>query len=199
MSHNIGAVKSLCNTGILLLKGKVEAEGDISSVAHSYLATNTFGATFTRPSSASDRIYLSSAVADYLYQSNPYSVLIIIKMTVCSNINIAASIDVRIRDALGNPTGFATVGGFNPKMLVKLEPGGNDIVFSIQADLLARGNYIMSIDIAKPNVAYYDRVEDCLSIFVDAIPPMGSNRVLDQSWGFGSVQFVASIDGNCVR
>lgn len=49
VSHNMGVIAQLCNTGILLNKGKIEEMGNISSVINRYISHNdsTVGAVYT--------------------------------------------------------------------------------------------------------------------------------------------------------
>ena len=50
----------------------------------------------------------------------------------------------------------------------------------------ASGSYILSVDVALPNVVYYDRVEDCLAIDIDGLSD-ARLKVLNQAWGWGSI------------
>ena len=45
VSHNMGQVASLCNTGILLNKGRVEEQGSINSIINRYYNENSLNAT----------------------------------------------------------------------------------------------------------------------------------------------------------
>jgi lipopolysaccharide transport system ATP-binding protein len=41
VSHNMAAVKSLCNSGLIMLNGKIHYQGDVNTAVSMYLSTNT--------------------------------------------------------------------------------------------------------------------------------------------------------------
>ncbi len=50
VSHNMASIRSLCNRGILLEKGRVKADGEVNSICDMYLSDSleTLGAAWTR-------------------------------------------------------------------------------------------------------------------------------------------------------
>ena len=106
------------------------------------------------------------------------------------------SVDLRVKDALGTPVGFGTVGACNPRELIVLEVGENPLVFRVGARGLANGRYSLSVDVAEPLVQMFDQVEDALIVEVEAVSQRDSLRRLDQAWGYGSTLFEMSLAGS---
>jgi hypothetical protein len=57
----------------------------------------------------------------------------------------------------------------------------------------AKGNCVLTVDLAEPNIQYFDRLEDFLAILLNPLSKKGSIRTLDQQWGFSSFNLPAVI------
>jgi len=44
------------------------------------------------------------------------------------------------------------------------------------------------MDLGKPDVEYYDSVDNCLSFEIIRSPAAGARRVLQQAWGYGAYE-----------
>ncbi|MBW4630326.1 MAG: hypothetical protein KME30_00010 [Iphinoe sp. HA4291-MV1] len=98
---------------------------------------------------------------------------------------MSVGLDLRLTDGIGNPVGFGSLGTLNAKHLIKLKLGINTISFRMPINQLAIGKYFISLDLAKPDVEYYDKIENCLAFEVTRPPEEGGIVVLSQTWGFG--------------
>jgi hypothetical protein len=67
-----------------------------------------------------------------------------------------------------------------------LSRGNNRVEDKVPARDFASGSYFLSVDVALPNVVYYDRVEDCLAIDIGGLSD-ARLKALNQSWGWGSI------------
>ncbi len=71
--------------------------------------------------------------------------------------------------------------------MVSIKSGISHIVVFLPAPRLAAGNYSFSIDLTLPTICYYDRVEDCVSLSVEAVGAEVGVSPLKQEFGYGSI------------
>jgi lipopolysaccharide transport system ATP-binding protein len=187
VSHNMSALQALCTKGILLNRGLVEGYNLISDVVACYMSRNTDKMSFSRECRPASHIYVSDGNAEYCPSANGSGEKINVTLKINSDALASVSVDFRIKDAFGNPVAFATVGGFNNANIVKLSPPKTVTTIEIDVGILAMGMYSIGVDIANPNIRYYDRLDDCFSIILYPISSNSSTRRLDQRWGYGSV------------
>ncbi len=72
VSHNMGQVASLCNTGILLNKGRVEEQGSINSIINRYYNENSLNATVL-----------------FNFEDNSLKDLYVKSISICNQLNLA--------------------------------------------------------------------------------------------------------------
>lgn len=183
VSHNMSAIQLLCDRCILMCKGNVKADTDASSAVQLYLSDNSASEAFVRlqqtnlnPTLVSGRIASNKQL---LHSSIQIEVEI-----YSQEVNIVA-LEMRLTDAIGNPTAFGSLGALDPSDKIKLKPGVNSISFEFPINQLALGKYFISLDITRPEIEYYDQAENCLFFEVVRPPAPGRTRVLSQSSGFG--------------
>lgn len=96
------------------------------------------------------------------------------------------SLDIRLTDGLGSAVGYGSFGTLCSDDSLQLEPGLNEIRFSLDTSRLAEGMYALSFDLTHPHVEYFDRAEQCLEFSVSQTIHQGRTRALLQTWGYGS-------------
>ena len=99
------------------------------------------------------------------------------------------SLDVRLKDELGNPVGFSSLGSLNSNERLFLVEGDQVLSFALIVDQLAVGKYLLSLDLTVPFVEVLDRAENCLSFEVVRPPAKEKSLVLQQSWRYGCYEF----------
>ena len=72
VSHNMGQVASLCNTGILLNNGRVEEQGSINSIINRYYNENSLNATVL-----------------FNFEDNSFKELYVKSISICNQLNAA--------------------------------------------------------------------------------------------------------------
>lgn len=195
VSHNMGVVRSLCSTGILLSQGAIVATGDMRGIIKAYEGSASDVAhTFHRGSSENaHRPTLRYAEVAKHPQAQASDETLLIRMRIHSPSRTDVNVDLRIKDRNGVPVAFATLGSLASKRPLKLKHGHNDAEISVQFAPLAKGSYSISVDLTIPAVEHLDRVEDCLAFDWDPAVSPGDLKVLDQSWGYGSVKLDACL------
>ncbi len=153
VSHNMAAVKSLCNRGIVLEHGKVKFDGDIEHAVSYYLSgdseianqkifgsdhenlefklekisINGRGKSFKEPLSESDEIHLNTSI--------------IIKNEKAQSYHITYH--------LYNEMGEALFSFTHPKDQVALEYGANELTCTFPASFFQSGQYYLSLFLIK--------------------------------------------------
>ena len=193
VSHNMAAVQALCANAFLIDKGLLTFASQTAAVIRKYSETRGSDNPFFRTSRNLSPIYLTNANGKYEQSKESESAKIKFKLEVTVTTKLRAAFEIRVKDHLGVPVAFATIGGFNTAEVVSFVVGQHSYVVEIDASCLAKGSYLFSVDIAYPNILYFDRAEDCLEIDVDPVVSDGSTRMLEQRYGFGCVHLGAKL------
>jgi lipopolysaccharide transport system ATP-binding protein len=186
VSHNMGAVQTLCTQAIMLKQGKVHLCGPTYHVVADYLASGALSQKFEWAGESPYPIRIRSA--EVVIKDGPtgpeMEVATVIRATQPANV----SVDIQVLDRSGSPVGFAAVGSFNQGQEIRLEGGHTRVISRHSLGAMANGSYLLTVGVADPGVYYHDRVEQCLKFELQSPPPPDCYRRLQQSWGFGSVE-----------
>ena len=153
VSHNIAAVKSLCNKGILLDRGNIVAIGQINDVAENYRISGS-DATSKYSAVKGKDIFVKSA--DFLgnnvefYSDEDINFIFNISNSISNLENVYFL--VRIMNSDEQPL-------FSSQY--KLENFSLQLKMTIAKDFLVKGFYHLSLFIYKPGSAPYDVVDKC--------------------------------------
>lgn len=183
VSHNMGAVQALCKNSIYLQQGQLKMQGSTTQIIQSYLndqprATNTIRTADAVKQCAVLQVEKTAQNAQFTEVS----------VHIHATRSMACALDVRLSSIDLTPSGFGSLGTFNPEEKVQLQPGNNIIPFRLPTSTLANGLYYLGIDLTEPDKEYYDRVEQALLIEVANQPIVPAGRVLQLDWKYGSTQ-----------
>ena len=191
VSHNVAAVRTLCKSAISLKQGEIAHSGSTAYVLSAYGVGVYSGTEFVRTNKGTKQLSITNSAVSYSEDLHTRGAELIVELSIYSSDDRKASIDIRVKDFFGSGIAFASIGAFDPTNLVCFREGTNEFRISIEATSLAQGNYVLSVDLAEPNVQYFDRLEDCLAISLNPLCKNGSIRTLDQRWGIGSLNLPA--------
>ncbi len=184
VSHQLDAVKALCTRAVLLENGRLTMDGTVEQILDSYLkegADSEYVCTNNKHKNV--QIARARVLRD---DSQPQDV--IFEIHVESDRHLTCSVDVRLTDPIGRAVGFGTCGTLDSSKGIELQQGINRLRLSLSAERLAVGTYYVSLDVTKPFVEYFDRVEKCLTFSIDHTPNATRSHAFLQSWGYGSVE-----------
>jgi lipopolysaccharide transport system ATP-binding protein len=193
VSHNMGAVRSLCIRGLLLDRGKVQIDGSVSKAIASNASQLNFTNKFSRPVHECAKPTIGSVRVLEPSRSRSGSTYVLIELSVVTSQQTRTSIDIRLKDAYSVPVGFGSVGAFKAICPVHLVAGRNHITLKMSVCQLACGEYSVSVDLTYPFVEFFDRVEDCVRFKIEADFRGASVRTLEQDWGYGSIKLPLQI------
>jgi len=186
VSHNLSSVMNLCQTGILLERGRLNFAGGIRQAINLYGGQDAMQSGFMRQAQANGSPtlvqgrWLEHDSGDYSRRG--------LELKIHSGAKAETSVDLRVTDAAGNAVGFASVGSLDPGEMIALLPGLNVVTLRLKTESLAIGSYKVSVDLTLPEVQYHDRAERCLTLEFVRPPTSGRGRVMNQAWGYGSIE-----------
>ncbi len=168
VSHNIGAIKSLCSKGLLLVTGCLEESGDINNVVSKYLSTsNNFTGCikWTEADAPGDQdlklISLATTRAGYKETHFDDDAEIDIEKEIIASKNLPnATIGMIIKNQEGQPV-LHVASNLKDKSF-KIKKGINKIRYSIPSNLLLHGQYSITIAGVEPNLHTYFRLVDAI-------------------------------------
>jgi lipopolysaccharide transport system ATP-binding protein len=193
VSHNMSAIQTLCTRCIVLQGGRILADAPTAAAVQVYLNESAPSGSFTRPAQPDGRPTMTSGTTRFLPNDNR-SLRVDLEITSCRAQKLG--IDLRLQDAAGFVVGFGSVGGLDYHQLLHIQPGRQMISTILDTGQLAVGSYLLSLDLAVPNVEYLDRAETCLSFDVVRAAEGGASRVLSQTWGMGSYEIPVKLSAN---
>ena len=188
VSHNMAAVRALCNSCLLLRAGRVQAAGDPGEVIAQYVSHDSQSLAFSRAPLASDRPHVTAATIEEIAQGpRPGQRVLNIRVQAHSMREMNVEISALLRDNMGAPVAFAPVGSLISESPARLRPGANAFLLAIDISCLALGQYAITLHISRPLGEVFDICPDCLLFdlgsehFSEVINPFR------QDWQVGSV------------
>ncbi|MDZ7949477.1 ABC transporter ATP-binding protein [Nostoc sp. DedQUE09] len=186
VSHNMGTIQSLCSRCILLNSGLVIADDIPASIVQLYLENSSVSNNFTRLPQKSGKPSIVSG--EVISQPQFEDTKILINLNIHTNEQRNISLELRLSDNTGITIGFGNFGIYRSHEVIELKAGLNFVSFTLSISQLAVGSYFISLDLALPWLEIYDRLENCLLFEVVRPAKDGTNCVMLQSWGYGSVE-----------
>ncbi len=186
VSHNMSAIQSLCRRAIVLQQGQVLTDQLASAAVQLYLRDAAVANFFSRPAAGDGRPTLVHGRLTHDDCGGCPGIQLMLEIATTES--RCVSMDMRLTDGLGVPAGFGSLGSLDARQLLELQGGVNTVSARIPLDRLAVGNYLLSLDLTVPDIEFLDRADNCLSFDVARPPAPGSLRVLNQAWGYGSVE-----------
>lgn len=186
VSHNMSVVQALCTRALLIDAGSLKVDDDAASAVKTYLIDSSNSNSFVRPEQPSGQPTIVSGQITMMSQGpDPY---IQIDIVISTQIRQRVSLDMQLTDGVGTPIGFGSLGTLNSDQQLDLNLGSSPICFIVPINQFALGMYWVSLDLTRPEIEFYDRVQNRLSFEIVRAPSNGATRVLPQSWNYGSFE-----------
>ncbi len=187
VSHNLGAVVSLCERGILLDRGKLKEEGSISSVINRYLKTDVnenFGYVRNRKSISPVFIKTIELINEKQDLANSFKhnekIGLIIQLHKDEKINAEYKLLVTVQDKMRRKISSA-----------ETVINASNIQLWIDENFLTRGDYCLQCIVYIPAVAQYDLIEECCNFsIIDGGSAFSHLETFDYGIVFGKYTWV---------
>ena len=193
VSHNMAAIKNLCSNAMLFQGGFLTMIDSTAKVVEQYVCDHKADVAFCRLPQVGGKPTVTSA----RILSNPYALdgALILELTISATTIDRVAVNLWISDHLSNPVGYGSLGTFAGDDMITLRPNGLDTHVRLQmpTNYLARGRYLLSLELTDPCVEQYDHVDAALTFESLRLPEFGRRYVLTQSWGVGSVEFPVTL------
>lgn len=184
VSHNMGAVQTLCGSAIMLEKGRLRSLGQVAEIVELYNSGREVGGFSGRENKQSFRAFIRDASVDVIEQDGKPAIKLCCHLRTAIRSRLA--MEIGVRDAQGMPVGFASYGALNANEIIKFKDQEATLELVLDASILADGRYYLSLNLSIPDVEFLDRIEDCLEFSIEAKPEPQCYRRVKQEWGFGS-------------
>jgi lipopolysaccharide transport system ATP-binding protein len=180
VSHNMTAVKVLCQRGIVIDEGHIKFDGSTSNAVDFYLADKRLSEEIIIPIAERKRgrnCSLRAKIVDITVisdgQRNPKIIdpfkPLIVQMKVESNIDLRCSADLAISDEMQNICLFDS--GYIHGQDIFVKPGMNTIKCHINPLNLFCGNYSITCEICIHGQETIDSIENAYSFSIDECDP----------------------------
>jgi lipopolysaccharide transport system ATP-binding protein len=192
VSHNMGAVKMLCNRSIVLFKGTKILEGDVIDSLSKYLSFGEFNPNtdkkYTRDKTLIGKsIYIKEVILDDNIDLDFFRLKIDVK--IFSKIFSKVSINISLKDGLGFPVAAGFIHYFEPNLLI-IEPGINEFTIITSRINLALGKYKLNLELVLPGVESLDFLEEFIQFELSNDNISNRSLGIDQNWGLGSTEIL---------
>ncbi len=184
VSHNMGPIKNLCSTAILLKQGKVLLTGGTIPVIGAYFDSRSH-ATSTALNVLCNEITNGSVALNHGDDISAH-----IDLTI--NSSIAFAVEAQLLDRSGSQVAYAEIGATHEGKKIPCVEGEHSFEFTIPSSNLANGVYYLTIEITVPFERYLARTKEQLTVEINNGAP-GATRIFTQDWGIASVRLPSNI------
>lgn len=183
VSHNMGAVSSLCHSGVHLVRGGLNFRGEIEECVANYLRESQAATVYEKRQPPKTRAWIQSARIlgeGGIAHGEPLE----FEMVVISQESFRMGLDWRIRSELGVPLIWGCP-HLQYGQTEQLNVGENRFRFVIPSLPLSEGSYRMSLDIDVPQTEYVERIEDCLEFQIKSCVLGSPGHSIKAIWNKG--------------
>lgn len=187
VSHNMAAVKGLCNNGILLENGQLVNQGSINKVVDHYLKSNSSHNRWTGIDGDNNMSLLKAEIYNEVGgESFKNTDHIDVRMTFQLGETFRdIVIGVSIFSGIGNPIVGLLYNDYND--LNEMNPGIYEVTFRIPNNTLATGDYEMDFNLSIPYVKRVTTKKSNLSFSVSADSDYGNRFYMQNNTFLNSI------------
>lgn len=192
VSHNMGAVQALCQSCMFMQSGRMIAKTGVAEALSAYAASTSNVASFSvadEPGGSLSVQHVGVEIEDLPVQG----VRLTLKLRVRSSKQQSVSVDLRLRDVVRSPIGFASLGAIRTDQMVQFGEGVFDVTMQTIIGDIAEGRYYLSLDLTVPNSHYIQRREDCAFFDVTRNAALHGKRPHEYAWGLGAMFFESTL------
>lgn len=186
VSHNMSAIRALCNRGILLNKGLIHSQGSIENIISDYLSFNINDENSKYLSSISqNKPHFKSVVLKN--QNIAYGDDLELLVTLSSPTSADVGIEIEIHDEKGYKVSYSSTAPMQSE-LIKIEPNKEkSLKIDIENLKFASGDYFVYLWLIKPWAEDYDQTPIPLKFTINISDPFKTGFDFKQSYGRGNV------------
>ena len=173
VSHNMAAVKSLCNKGILLENGEISFVGDTRDALNKYTQTNLNSNEYVMPRLDADKNGKKIFFTDVKCFLNKQVLQVIVKYNANEDCGAVVALKVSNQDQIDIFTILDT--DINPSCFSK-KKGKHGIIFNIPVEFLIEGVYSVTCSLSDMKSERFDFLDDLISFEITTPPEYIKNH-----------------------
>ena len=190
VSHNMAAVKQLCNHGILLKNGKLKLESNVDEIISNYVSSSdqSFlnGLSYQCIDRKDKKMFIKSATLEIDYSKKDFQ--IVLNLTIVSTISTKASLNIGLIDGMGLPIGYGCSHYSNTYF--SIVKGENSVQINSQPIALSFGKYSLNFELVDPGYEFFDIVDNAISFEISSDFFTQKQSSILQTWGKGSIELL---------
>ena len=191
VSHNMAAVRSLCNRGIVLDQGKMVFDGGVDEAVDFYVGQSALKEdglimdkiVFCKSYLSIDEILINGTSANYTALEPGQEFLdIVIRGTTQDPMKCEVKFIIKKLD--GTPMAALIEGRYTGK-LIDMEPGPFEIVKHIRLPkYIADGDYLVDLHLHQPYIQTFLKADNCFRFHVDGFYDSFAHPIFLKDEGF---------------
>jgi lipopolysaccharide transport system ATP-binding protein len=193
VSHDMGIISSLCDSGLHLESGRGVFHAKIEEATSAYMSTSHGRKQFAvaKPH-VGDKPGISAA--QIVNEPSESHERLTLALRIFSPDKRQVALDIILKDSCGSKIAFGSLGTFDSRQLLALSPGEQCCLVTIPTKDLANGVYHLRADLCRPDVERYCLVDDMVEFEVCRSDKSVERRELNQNWRFGSFKLQVFLD-----
>ena len=202
VSHNMGSVRALCKTGLLLDNGMVSYQGEINDVVDYYLSSSNFLRTATHvdiDDSMRDKNRSQDAILT-MAEFAKYEAVFASDEDITIRVKVKSKRDIKdLRVNIGVlDTQDVQIGGYSSNAFFDIKAGEEKMLeYTLCNHNLAMGTYSLAFSVGTGNAqegeTNFDVVHHVLSFDIDRISNTDSKHFMKWDRGWGNICFQATM------
>lgn len=185
VSHNMSAIRALCNRGILLKRGQIAIDGEIDAVIDDYMQENQ---------SAKSNVYSVEKKSinpffekiELLTPIIQYNEDVRLNISIRSGISTQFGIELELHDERGQKISYSSTAPMQGELEKITENESKHFELLINKLQLASGDYFIYLWLIKPWAEEYDYISTPFKFTVNFSDPFNSGFDFKQSYNRGS-------------
>lgn len=185
VSHNMSAIRALCNSGILMNKGQIHSIGKIENIISDYLNFNQFDSNvkYIRTENLNKPHFRS---IELLNQNINYNDDLNFNISLESPVAVDVGIEMEIHDEKGQKISYSSTAPMQSELISLVANVERNINIKIKNIQLASGDYFVYFWLIKPWAEDYDQINNPLKFTINISDPFNSGFDFKQSYSRGS-------------
>lgn len=186
VSHNMGAVQTLCTRALLLSKGELQVSGAVDDVVNEYMRLNADAKEdqFVRNENRENPHFKSIVITNPVIN---YDTSLSIDIDLLSPYNCEVGIEIEIHDSYGQKISYSSTAPMQGTMINLEAAIDARISLEINDIKFASGDYYIYFWLIKPWAENYDHIKTPLKFTVELSDPYHTGFDFKQSYRRGII------------
>lgn len=185
VSHNMNAIRTLCNRGILLKKGKIVIDGSVEDVINDYMMENesTKSNIYTIEKNSVNPYFKA---VELITPKIQYNEDVKFNISIESGISTQLGIEVEVHDERGQRISYSSTSPMQGELIKIAENETKNLELTIENLELASGEYFVYLWLIKPWAEEYDHISTPFKFSINFADPFNSGFDFKQSYNRGA-------------